>query len=230
MTMRPQALFGGLLVALGGIFLLDALDVLQAGDVIRGWWPIVIVAVGVARLLSRPPDRLGGGITLGVGLVLLGFTLDLIDGSVLAMAWPLLLIGIGAYLVVGRQRTRDVRDGDDQLSSLVLLSGRELTPTSQAFRGGSLVAVLGGIDVDLRHARLAEDAHLDITTVLGGVDLKVPAGWRIEVTGPAILGGTENGAAGQVLPPDAPTLHLRTMTVLGGVDVKVVPSPVAPPV
>jgi hypothetical protein len=221
-------LAGTVLVALGVLFLLDALDVLSAGEVIGNWWPIVIVAIGFVRLVGRPPDPLGGGITTAIGLVLLGVTLDVIEGSVLTLVWPLGLMALGAYLVFSRSRVRPQPQDVDSVSAVVLFSGRELAPTSQAFTGGSLVAFFGGFELDLRGCHLAEDAHLDVTTVFGGCDIQVPPGWRIDVRGPAIFGGVENGARGQSLPPDAPTLSLRVLAVFGGVEVKVTPAPVAP--
>jgi hypothetical protein len=221
-------LAGTVLVVLGVLFLLDAFDVLSAGEVIGNWWPIVIVAIGFVRLVGRPPDPLGGGITTAIGLVLLGVTLDVIEGSVLALVWPLALMAFGAYLVFFRSRTRSRPQDVDAVSAVVIFSGRELAPTSQAFTGGSLVALFGGIELDLRGCLLAEGAHLDVTTAFGGCDIRVPPGWRIDVRGPAILGGVDNGARGQVLPPDAPTLSLRVLAVLGGVEVEVVPRPVAP--
>jgi hypothetical protein len=225
---RPHALVGALLVALGVLFLLDALDVLSAGSVIGSWWPIVIVVIGFLRLVGRPPDRLGGGITAAIGLVLLAVTLDLIEGSALTLVWPLALMALGAYLVFSRSQAGRRPLDVDSVSAVVLFSGRELAPTSQTFTGGSLVAFFGGFELDLRGCRLAEGAHLDVTTAFGGCEIRVPPGWRIDVRGPAIFGGVDNGARGQPLPPDAPILSLRVLALFGGVEVKVIPAPVAP--
>ncbi len=222
---------GLLLVLLGLVFLLDALGALDAGETLADWWPLAIVAVGLLRLADRPPDRIGGAITAGIGLVLLAFSLDLADWSVMAYLWPIALIGVGAWLVFGRERTAAAAHDDDAVSAIVLLSGRELAPTSSAFRGGSLFAALGGIDLDLRGATLhPEGARIDATVLLGGCDIKVPPGWRVRISGPAILGAYENHTQHQVLPPDAPTLELRVLVALGGLDVKPVGPPVAPPV
>jgi hypothetical protein len=149
--------------------------------------------------------------------------------SVLALVWPLALIAVGLYLVLAHRRTdRPARDVD-AVSAVVLFSGRELTPTSRAFTGGSLVAIFGGLDVDLRGCTLAEGARLDVTVAFGGCDLKVPPGWHVRMSGPAILGGADNSAQGQALGPDAPTLEVRVLAILGGIEVNVAPLPVAPP-
>jgi hypothetical protein len=226
---QTRLLAGGALVLLGVLFLLDGLDVLSAGEVISSWWPLVIVAIGALRLLGRPPDLLGGGITTAIGLVLLAMTLDVIAGSVLTLVWPLVLIAIGLYLVLSRARAGARAHDDDTVSAVVLFSGRELAPTSRAFAGGSLVALFGGIEIDLRGCLLAEGAHLDVTAAFGGCEIHVPPGWRVRMSGPAIFAGADNGAQGQVLGPNAPTLDVRVLAVFGGVEVNVVQLPVAPP-
>lgn len=223
---RPQLIPGALLVTLGVLFLLDALDVLDAWRTVGSWWPALIVGLGLARMLSRPPDVLGGGITAGIGLLLLAFTLDVVEASVLAVAWPLALIAVGAWLLLGRGR-RAGATGEDTVSAVVVFGGRDVAPTSRRFAGGALVAVFGGIDVDLRGCLPAEGARLDVTVVFGGCDVKVPPGWRVRMHGPAIFGGTENGTAGHQLPEDAPTIDLRTLALFGGIDVKVAPATIA---
>jgi hypothetical protein len=225
---RPQLLVGGTLVLLGALFLLDELEVLSAAAVIGSWWPVIIVAIGAQRIVSRPPDLLGGGVTAAIGLVLLGVTTDRVDGSVLALVWPLGLIAVGIYLVAARARANVAPHEMDSVSTFVLFSGRELAPVSRQFAGGSIVAIFGGVELDLRGCLPAEGAHLDVTAAFGGCEIHVPPGWRIRMRGPAIFGGADNAAQGQDLGPDAPTLDVRVLALFGGVEVKVVPLPVMP--
>ena len=50
--------------------------------------------------------------------------------------------------------------------------------------------------------------------------MTVPPGWRVEMNGPAIFGGYDNGAARQSLGPDAPVLSVRVLALFGAVEVK----------
>lgn len=84
-----------------------------------------------------------------------------------------------------------------------------------------MLAWFGGISVDLRQATLAPGAHLAIGTLAGGIDVKVPAAWRVESTARAIFGGVSD----DVTEPDdagAPTLTVETTTVFGGVSIRAV--------
>jgi hypothetical protein len=117
------------------------------------------------------------------------------------------------------KRTLPSRGGaeSDEVALVAVLNGVELESRSQAFRGGSMFSWLGGIAVDLREARLAPGAHLDVRTAFGGIAIRVPPGWRIESNVTSIGGGVS-------VPPapdgeDAPTLRLEGFTAFGGIAV-----------
>jgi hypothetical protein len=217
---RTRLLTGVLLVVLGGMFLLDAVDVADAGALLADWWPLAIVVVGVSQLLERPP-RMAGGMTLVViGAVLLTGTLDLVEGAGFALVWPVALVIAGVWVMLGRPGIRD-RDGAADVDLFALFSGRELASDAREFRGGSATAVFGGVELDLRDAQLAADgAVLDATGLFGGVEITVPPTWRVRTDGPVIFGGVDNPATRGPLPEGAPELRVRTLVAFGGVEIK----------
>ena len=98
------------------------------------------------------------------------------------------------------------------------LDGVELESRAKAFRGGSMLAWFGGIDVDLTGAELADGARLSVHALFGGIDVTTPPGWRIESGVTTFMGGADaRGAA--VDDSDAPVLALDGMAVFGGIDV-----------
>jgi predicted membrane protein len=220
--MKPgRVLFGLALIALGVVFLLDRADVLEAGETIGDWWPAAIVALGVVQLLDRPRSLLGPGIVMGVGVVLLLFTTDVVTGSVFALLWPALLIAVGVAILFrhgrGPEVLREEGTAEDVVRATAVFGGHEVVSRSSSFRGGSATAVFGGVTIDLRNARLhPEGAVLDVTAILGGVEILVPRGWRVTTSGTPILGGIENKAEGG----EGPELRIDALTVLGGTDIK----------
>jgi hypothetical protein len=93
------------------------------------------------------------------------------------------------------------------------------------WRGGTLdaktvsVTLLGGADLDLRGARLAAgEVTLTHVAAIGGVDLTVPRGVRVRVSGFSLLGGRRI-ELDDPPDPDAPTLHVRAFSLIGGVHV-----------
>ena len=91
--------------------------------------------------------------------------------------------------------------------------------TSQRFAGGSLTAIMGGIDVDLREADIVGGADLSVFTVWGGVEIKVPSTWRVQVNGLQLLGGWTDKTS-PPLDPAAPVLRVHVTAIMGGVEIK----------
>ena len=97
-----------------------------------------------------------------------------------------------------------------------------------AERGGSwivprqlkVVAVLGGVELDLREARFgAGVTDIEIFALMGGVSIVVPPGVRVESMGAAFMGGFELKAGdASALSPAHPVLRLSGLVVMGGVE------------
>jgi hypothetical protein len=84
-----------------------------------------------------------------------------------------------------------------------------------------VLSVLGGGDVDLTEAVLEGDV-LDVTLIdiLGGSDVIVPEGVRVEVDGFVLLGGGDVDLHGPEPGPDAPVVRVHRYGALGGGDVR----------
>ena len=94
-------LFTGLVVlGLGVLFLLRELGVTKWNFLVEGWWALLLVVLGLARLLSaRRAKRVGEGVTL----TLLGAWLFVAHtgqfGLTYGTSWPLVLVAIGAGMM-----------------------------------------------------------------------------------------------------------------------------------
>ena len=86
------------------------------------------------------------------------------------------------------------------------------------------LAVMGGCELDLRHAEL-EGGELVVLAiaVMGGVEIVVPEGWDVELSGIAFMGGKEAKVRDAPRPRDAPVVRVRAYALMGGVEVKSAP-------
>jgi hypothetical protein len=105
----------------------------------------------------------------------------------------------------------------DEVALVAIQNGIGFGSRSKAFKGGSMLAWFGGINVDLTHAQLVPGAKLTVYTLFGGVELKTPPEWRIESTAKALNGGVAVPPAND--DPDAPVLLLDGLAVFGGIAV-----------
>jgi hypothetical protein len=82
------------------------------------------------------------------------------------------------------------------------------------------VTLIGGVSLDLQEAELAaREVSVTAVMVIGGLDVIVPSGMRVEVEGISLLGGRKVDVD-EPAAPDAPTLRLRVFSILGGVSVR----------
>jgi len=82
------------------------------------------------------------------------------------------------------------------------------------------VAVMGGIELDLREAEFEDmEVTINASCLMGGIGIIVPEGLNVQVHGLGFMGGYSGTPAGPV-DPDSPTVHVRGFAMMGGVDVK----------
>lgn len=86
-----------------------------------------------------------------------------------------------------------------------------------------IVAVLGGAELDMREARFSPGVtEIDVFVVMGGVEISVPPGVRVEIVGSAFMGGFDADAGdASALDPSQPVLRISGVVVMGGVEAKV---------
>jgi hypothetical protein len=86
-----------------------------------------------------------------------------------------------------------------------------------------LVAVMGGGELDLRRARFAPGVtEIEVFTLMGGIEIVVPPGVRVEMLGAAFMAGFETDTDDAPSPgPAGPVLRVTGLAVMAGVEVKV---------
>jgi hypothetical protein len=94
------AVFGVMLIGIGVLFLLDNLEIYDAGQ-LRDYWPVLLIGLGLPSLIAPKDagDAPWGVVTLAAGTFFLLRNLDVIDWS-LRDIWPLFLVLAGVALIV----------------------------------------------------------------------------------------------------------------------------------
>lgn len=135
----------------------------------------------------------------------------------------LLLLGLfGGWMAAAAavKRALPSRGGaeSDDVALVAVFDGAKLTSEAREFRGGSMLAWYGGVDADLRGAELAPGAKLHVAAMFGGIQLRVPEGWRIETSIKTVAGGYDIGGQDPD-DPDAPLLVIEGYALCGGIAV-----------
>ena len=223
----PHLVIGLIIMFVGVILTLDVLELVNARDILR-FWPVALLAFGVANL-TQANDRasvLRGGLMTFFGGWWLLTTLHVLPSHSWRLFWPLLLVLGGAALVAQtRHRTADPPRGDDnqRVNIIGILGGGNRSSTANPFRGGDLVAIMGGGQVDLRRAIIppGEQAIIDVMSMMGGFEIIVPETWAVDDRTMPIMGGVGNETHIATQPGvTPPTLVLRGVMFMGGVNIR----------
>jgi class 3 adenylate cyclase len=83
------------------------------------------------------------------------------------------------------------------------------------------VAFLGGCTLDLRHAEIeGSELVINAVAVMGGIEVIVPEGIQVEMTGIALLGGKDCRVRDARPMPGSPVVRVRVFALMGGVTVR----------
>lgn len=202
-------------------------------------WPVVIIVAGVlVQLHTLGWLHLRGKIVWPLLLILAG--LHLFRSSLKARPSPARSPGDGEPApsttaepspsfhcvpapagATGAKTDEAPRDASVPLEELVFFSGRDRRLTGPGFRGGTVTAIFGGYNLDLRQAELpASTVELQATAVFGGVEIRVPESWNVQADGAALLGSIENKTRPPIEEAAPIRLVVRGTALFGGVEIK----------
>lgn len=97
---RGSVTIGLFMIVAGVVLVLDHLGLVQIGS-LGSWWPLLVVAIGLGKIVSPVPER---DLAEGVMLMLLGgWFLSVVHhwmGLTWRNSWPLIFVAVGAKTVV----------------------------------------------------------------------------------------------------------------------------------
>jgi hypothetical protein len=130
----------------------------------------------------------------------------------------LVIAAVVFFAVQGSSDEHNSSRQDATFRSRAILTGIDRRITSSDFRRGVASAILGGIDIDLREATMqGNEATLDITTIMGGVDIRIPRDWTVIDNLTPILAGVDDHT---VSTGSNKRLILEGTVIMGGFQIK----------
>jgi predicted membrane protein len=233
--------FGLLIAAAGVILLLDQQGIIDANRVFQYFWPVMCISFGLVNLFQSGGRRTWGIILLVIGVLLVFDNLGFARVGFQTI-WPVIIIALGGLMIwqaiaphsnplsgqaatlrerLNQWRRGDSADGD--FNHIAIFGGFKRRVTVKNFRGGSVMAVMGGYEIDLRQAGIEGDsATIDATSIMGGGEIKVPDTWRISMDGIGLFGAYVDETH-QIPPVDGTSqkhLIVKGIAFMGGVVVK----------
>lgn len=216
------AIIGIGVLAIGAILLLDNFGIVDAEN-LWAYWPVLLILVGVSYFVRPKGSRciLSGSIWLAIGAIILLSNFGIIGFEIWDL-WPVVLVIVGLNLILKPFRRRGANIGEDTgvFEATAILGGASRRLSAADFQGGDAMAIMGGCEIDLRDCG-SEGGPAEINTFAfwGGVEIRVPDDWEVQVKGIAILGGY--GDQTRTIEGDGHKILIITGTaIMGGVDIK----------
>jgi len=236
-----RVISGIILVAVGAVFLAR-----QMGIIFPNWlfsWPVLLIVIGFFIGAKHNFQRGGWWIVSLIGAI---FLVDrLVPGiDVSKLFWPVFLILVGLVFIFKprkswhnqewKQKCRDKKDSrynypadqnmnaEDYIDSTSIFGGIKKNVISKNFKGGDIVCVFGGSEINLMQADFSGRIALEVTQIFGGTKLLIPAHWEVVHEMVAIMGGIEDKRSpfAEKNTEDKKVLVLKGTSIFGGIDIR----------
>jgi len=213
-------------------------------------WPMLLIVIGL--LVGYKRNFSGGGwlvMILVGGFFTLG---KITDYSFSKYYFSVAFIALGLFLIfkpkaICKKKTKTIWDkapndfvdlnssehagegfvktdteDDDILDSVNVFGGSQQRIFSKKFKGGDVIAIFGGCDINLTQADFNDIITLDVVAIFGGCKIIVPPGWEVKSEVTAIFGGMDDKRAVGPLSTDGPRkiLIVKGVALFGGVDIR----------
>ena len=217
---------GIILIVIGGLFILDTFDIMNFGNAFSTWWPLIFIIIGLLKI--KGSEKSSGIILLIIGVIFLLSTLDIIYWSSVWRFWPLILIFIGiSMLMRGSRRSNFLKmraagqSSENFVRASAIFGGNEQKVVSSNFKGGDIMSLFGGVELDLRQAHISPDGcTLHVTSLFGGVEILVPPNWDLLISGTPIFGGIESRNSVDDGELKKEKVHIKCTVAFGGIEIK----------
>ncbi len=214
---------GLILIIIGAILMLETFDIMNIGRILAEWWPLILIFIGIAKL--KGTDKTSGAVLFVIGVVLLLVTLRILNWASIWRFWPLLLIGFGVSIIMRakgqKSRNKHENTQEDFVRTITIFGGLDRVVKSESFRGGDIVVLFGGVDLDIRQVKFQENVgELSLTALFGGIEVKVSPNVQTSVSGSPLFGGIENNTESPETSETAARLNCHCTVAFGGVELR----------
>ena len=223
-------IWGLAIIALGVIFGGNALGWFNINVFFDGWWTLFIIVPSVVSLITEK-DKIASLAFIAVGVLLLLAAQNVFSYEV---AWKAILavflIMVGLVIIVKslfrnkvekevEKKIKEMGDGKTMDSQMAVFSGSDRTYNDEVFSGSNLLAVFGGVDLDLRKAKFNKDTVIKAFCMFGGITIKVPEDVQVKIKSGFIFGGISDDRKGDTSKGKY-TIYLDAAGGFGGVSVE----------
>lgn len=212
-------------------------------------WPMILIIVGLASGIKHKFKNVGWIFMIAIGSLFLADKVE--PGlQITQFGWPVLIILVGIWMIFGRNRNHNCGPrgenrrrkwerrfgesisfnpeknapaprGDDYLDTVSVFGGVTKRIFSKDFKGGEVINIFGGSEIDFTQADINGRIIMDVTQIFGGTKIIVPANWQVVSDLAAIFGGIDDkrNVSASVTNADK-ILVLKGTSIFAGIEIR----------
>ncbi|WP_166670793.1 LiaF domain-containing protein [Olivibacter sp. XZL3] len=110
---------------------------------------------------------------------------------------------------------------EDYIDSVSIFGQVKKNIYSKDFKGGDIVNIMGGADINLIQADIKHPVILEVVQIFGGTTILVPSHWKVNPEMTAIFGGVEDKRfINNVAVDNRKNLIIKGTSIFGGITIK----------
>ena len=226
MNKFSNVIWGLILIILGVIFGLNALEITNIDVFFDGWWTLFIIVPCFTNLFKEE-KKIGNIIGIITGIMLLLACNNLISlRLIFKLIVPITLVFIGFSFIFKdnaekkiKKEMKKVQVSANNNEHYAIFGTLDLNFAKEKFKGCYLNAIFGGIKCDIRDAKLDSDIVINVCSIFGNIDLIMPEDVNVKITSIPIFGGISDERKNRNN-DSKNTIYINATCMFGGVDIK----------
>lgn len=244
---KGKVVLGIALLGIGAVLLLREFGVNYPNWLLS--WPMILIVIGLVNGFKHNFKNSTWIILVLVGGVFLAEKIDS-GLSVSQFTWPIILIGLGAWFIFGKHKDyafvnggkyrnhkffndldaenknpdfepqNQQPSGEETIEAVSIFGGTKKNILSKKFKGGDIVTIMGGTELNLSHADIQGIVVIDVVQIFGGTKIIIPHNWEVATEMAAIFGGIEDKRTASPATDSSKVLLIKGTSVFGGIEIK----------
>lgn len=198
---------GLFILSIGVLWILQKAGVLSWPGYIFSW-KTLLIAIGIVGFIQFRLRNFTWLVPILVGSFFLLGDIPGINFNVSDFILPFIILTFGLWLVLAaiwRKRLMNNYEdwcetkgfvssstSEDMLDLTAVFGGHKKKVFSKGFKGGEVVNVFGGTELDLSQADFEGTIVIDSSNVFGGMKIVAPSNWNIQLDSTCIMGGVDD--------------------------------------
>ena len=226
MKKTNNLLWGIVLIVIGIILGLNALEITSINIFFDGWWTLFIIIPSIIGLINDD-DKVGNIFGLFIGLALLLICQNIIDFDLLLKLFlPIILIFVGLSLIFKNKVTTNIKKEVKRMST----SNKKTNSYCSTFSSMNikldedvekyeLDAVFGELNVNLSKQEINEDLLITACSIFGSIKIAVPNDIEVKLVSTPIFGDIKDKR--KTKPENKKcVVYVDATAIFGGVEIR----------